>query len=243
MKFGTAVHAKLLEPDLFEDEYSCLLKDMLPNPDMDMRNGENKDFKKKFLEESIGKIVLTEDEWKKVDVMCDGARKLPLVKKLLKKGTYEPENSYYFKVDDTNWKGKIRVDYEHNTLPLFLDVKTSKNTSVNGFRKEHGNYDYALQIAYYYNNLKKFREVDRDSVYILAIGNTAPFSSAVFHIPEEELQYGEMLLGVSINRLKIAEDLGYFPGVEIANYDATTGKIEDEGVIDLTTYFKRDFVV
>ena len=67
-------------------------------------------------------------------------------------------------------------------LPIFMDVKTSKDTSINGFRKEWGNYDYALQIAYYYTYLSQFEDIDPKSIYILAVGNTAPYLSSLFHI-------------------------------------------------------------
>ena len=243
MKLGTAIHTLLLEPKEFKKDYCCMMKDMLPNPDMDMRNAANRDFKKEFLEKNEGKIVFGEEDWTKIHLMVENAKKLPLVNKLLEAGSFEAEASYYFKVDDTKWKGKIRVDYRSRILPVFLDVKTSKDTSVNGFRKEHGNYDYALQIAYYYTYLSKFEDIDPNSIYILAVGNTAPYLSALFHITEAELDYGLSLMNVALNRLKIAEDLGYFPGVEVQNYDATTGIIEDNGLIDLDTYFKKDFVV
>ena len=243
MKLGTAIHTKLLEPEEFKKDYTCMMKSMLPHPDKDMRNGENKQFKKDFLADNEGKIVFTEDEWDKIHTMVENAKQHKLIDKLLAEGTFEAEASYYFKLEDYGWKGKIRVDYRSKVLPIFMDVKTSKDTSINGFRKEHGNYDYALQIAYYYTYLSQFEDIDPNSIYILAVGNTAPYLSALFHITEEELNYGLSLMNVALNRLKICEELGYYPGVEIACFDATTGQIEDNGVIDLDTYFKKDFVV
>jgi hypothetical protein len=243
MKLGTAIHTLLLEPDEFKKDYTCLFKKRLPHPDKDMRNKENKEYRASFIEDNPGKIIFTEDNWNKINTMVTNARKLPLVNKLLEPGSFEAEASYYFKLPEWNWKGKIRVDYRSKVLPIFMDVKTSKDTSVNGFRKEHGNYDYALQIAYYYTYLSQFEEIDPNSIYILAIGNTVPNLSALFHIPSEELEYGLSLMNVALNRLKIAEELNYFPGVEVQNFDPTTGNIEDNGVIDLNTYFKRDFVV
>ena len=100
-----------------------------------------------------------------------------------------------------------------------------------------------LQIAYYYTYLSQFEDIDPKSIYILAVGNTPPYLSSLFHITEQELEYGLNLMNVALNRLKICEELGYFPGVEVSLYDPTTQKIEDNGVIDLDTYFKRDFVV
>jgi len=243
MKFGTAVHTALLEPDEFEKDYTCLKTSSLPNPDKDMRNADNKKFKADFLKQNSGKIIFTEAEWNKLNLMTSNARKLPLVKKLLKKDTFEPEASYYFELPEYGWKGKIRVDYRSTVFPIFMDVKTSKDTSINGFRKEWGNWDYALQIAYYYTYLSKYEEIDRNSIYILAVGNTAPYLSALFHITPEELDYGLKLMDVALNRLKICEELGYYPGVEVSLFDGTTGKIEDGGVIALDTYFKKDFVV
>ena len=225
MKFGTAVHTALLEPDEFEKDYTCLKTSSLPNPDKDMRNAENKKFKADFLEQHSGKIIFTEAEWNKLNLMTSNARELPLVKELLKKDTFEPE------------------DYRSTVFPIFMDVKTSKDTSINGFRKEWGNWDYALQIAYYYTYLSKYEKIDPDKIYILAVGNTAPYLSALFHITAQELQYGLDLMDVALNRLKICEDLGYYPGVEVSLFDGTTGKIEDGGVIALDTYFKKDFVV
>lgn len=243
MKFGTAIHTALLEPEEFKKDYVCLKKAMLPNPDKDMRNAQNKEFKANFDADNEGKIIFTETEWNKINTMIKNVMKLPLAEKLLEEATFEPEASYYFKLPEYGWKGKIRVDYRSKVLPIFMDVKTSKDTSINGFRKEWGNYDYALQIAYYYTYLSQFEDIDPQDIYILAVGNTPPYLSALFHITEEELEYGMQLMNVALNRLKVCEELGYFPGVEVSLFDPTTGKIEDNGVIDLDTYFKRDFVV
>ena len=139
-------------------------------------------------------------------------------------------------------KGKIRVDYEHNTLPLMLDVKTSKSVSLQGFRKEYGTYDYALQMAYYFDNLKKFRDVKE--IFILVLKNTPPYTAAVYRIPNSEIEYGRQLYSEGLYRLNISDRLGYAPGAEIsAGYNIHTNEIEDQGVMELTTFFKKDFTV
>ena len=197
MKFGTAVHTALLEPEEFKKDYTCMRNSSLPNPDKDMRNAENKAYKKAFVELNPDKIIFAEAEWDKLNLMIKNAMKLPLADKLLEKGTFEPEASYYFELPEYGWKGKIRVDYRSKVLPIFMDVKTSKDTSINGFRKEWGNWDYALQIAYYYTYLSQFEDIDPQSIYILAVGNTAPYLSAIFHITEAELEYGLILMNVA----------------------------------------------
>lgn len=65
MRVGSAFHCAVLEPEKFEHTYSVLLKSMLPVPDSDFRNSENKKFKDAFYKnaETEGKTILTEEEY------------------------------------------------------------------------------------------------------------------------------------------------------------------------------------
>jgi len=253
MKLGTACHAKILEPKLFRKEYikGIEIKKVVEDKSWNLK--ANADHKKaeeaKFFKRAKGKIVLSPTEWDKVNLMVKNAKKLPIVKDLFTPGTFTAEKDYYFELDGYEddkgnplYKGKIRVDYEHNTLPIMLDVKTSKSVSLQGFRKEYGTYDYPLQMAYYYDGINKFREIKE--IFILVLKNTAPYTAAVYRIPMSEIEYGRTLYEEAMYRLNISDRLGYAPGAEIsAGYDIHNNEIMDQGIMELNTYFKKDFSI
>ena len=253
MKIGTAVHAKILEPKLFRKEYikQTVIEKVVADKSWALK--ANADHKKaeelKFLKKAKNRVVLTESEWDKVHLMVKNAKKLPLVKDLFTPGTYTAERDYFFELEysqdekgKNKYKGKIRVDYEHNKLPIMLDVKTSKSVSLQGFRKEYGTYDYPLQMAYYFDNIKKFRDIKE--IFILVLKNTAPYTAAIYRIPMSEIEYGRTLYEAALNRLEITDMLGYAPSAEIsAGYDYDTNEIMDQGVMELNTYFKKDFII
>jgi hypothetical protein len=252
MKIGSAVHAKILEPKLFKKEYikQIVIEKKVADKSWNLKaNAEHKKAQElKFLKRAKGRIILTASEWDKVHLMVKNAKKLELVKDLFTPGTYTPEKDYFFELDypldddgKKKFKGKIRVDYEHNTLPIMLDVKTSKSVSLQGFRKEYGTYDYPLQMAYYYDGINKFREIKE--IFILVLKNTAPYTAAIYRIPMSEIEYGRELYTAALNRVDISDRLGYAPGAEIgAGYDHHKNEIMDQGVMELNTYFKKDII-
>ncbi len=65
MKKGSLIHCAILEPDTLASKYAVLLREMLPNPDLDFRNSENQKYKKQFEASSAAekKEMITPDEW------------------------------------------------------------------------------------------------------------------------------------------------------------------------------------
>ena len=249
LKMGTATHCYLLERHKFDKQYAVILSKDLPFPDKDFRNGDNVKYRKDFLEANAGKIILTESEMHMLEMQYTNCMKIDMIKKLFKR-KYEAEKSYYFNIGDEHdleyhINGKVRADYLNMDLGIMIDVKTSMAALPSRFNRQSGNLDYPLQFAWYYDKLNKYFYNDSiEAFYVLVISNQAPFLSSLMYVPMEELRYGKELYTVAIDRLRISEELGYYPGYEIyAGYDHNEKQIMAQGINSLETKFKKDFIV
>ncbi len=235
---GTAVHMKIMEPEKFGDEYCYIRSSELPFPDKDFRNKDNKDFRATFLMGNEGKVVLSENQWIEVDVMTKNAMDNKMVQGLFEKD-FTVEQSHYFDVGtlngvEYNMKGKMRTDYLHDELPIFVDIKTTVDASPKGFLRMYNNFKYQLQMAWYFDMLNKhFKEVEE--AYILAVENKYPYMAQIYRISEDDLQYGRYMYTCALDRIKRAEEGGYYPGYEVYAGFEDDGSITNNGVLELKT--------
>ncbi|HGJ5865997.1 PD-(D/E)XK nuclease-like domain-containing protein [Arsenophonus nasoniae] len=138
---GTAVHAAILEPERFREQYLCA-------PDVDLRTKDGKQTLADFEAQSVAKnqIVLKKDDFEQVEMMRDSALAYPMVDELLENG--EPEVSIFYRTE----KGtllKIRPDFFgiYSDKPSLLDVKTTED--VFDFGNSVNKYSYHIQAEFY----------------------------------------------------------------------------------------------
>lgn len=238
MRIGTAVHKSIMENEDFHKEYTYLATEELPNPDKDFRNAENRDFKTAFMGVNKGKTILSEEEWDTVDIMTKNAMSIPMVKKLFT-SDFLVEQSYYFDIEELNGvgynlKGKIRPDYIHNSQPIFLDIKTTTDASPREFLRSYNKFKYQLQMAFYYDMMNKYFDMNIEDCYILAIENKYPYMAQIYRVSDSDIEYGRALYRLGLDRIKHAEESGMYCGYEI-NAGIEDGEVNNLGVLELET--------
>ena len=195
---GSALHCKLLQPELFEIQFG---KKPAPRA--------NSSDRVKWDQANARAIALTQRQWDAVAGMADAFKNTPctIAKDLLTEGT--PELSIWFKDPITNLLCKIRPDFLRDE-DVIVDIKSTKNGSPEGFFWEIKRWGYNYQAAFYMKGLGlayAAAGVTRrpKTFIIIAIENFPPHEIAVYIIPEDMIT--EAQIQINANLEKYAECL------------------------------------
>ena len=186
LNMGTALHCLLLEPQHFESRFSIM-------PKYDLRTKEGKEGRKQFMDEyySPDKIIITEDEMQKLQLMRQSALAHPDAKKLLEMQG-ECEASLYWNDFETDVLCKIRPDkiVYINGKPIIVDIK--KTSNINDFGRSIEDYRYHVQAAMYIDGGTEIFKITPTFLFI-AISDVADggrYPVRVFQLDEHDLGVG-----------------------------------------------------
>ncbi len=179
---GRAAHKYVLETYDFFNEFAVA-------PVCDRRTKEGKETWAKFIEESEGKDVITQEQFEQIDAMRTAAYATPFVSKLL---SGEKELSFWGVDEETGLTLKVRPDCitELNGRHILIDFKTCSDADNMKFCKDSIKFNYDLQLAMYRDVLKQNTGHDY-TVVIIAQEKTAPYVTNVFQLSENYLKAGE----------------------------------------------------
>ena len=202
--YGRAAHKYVLETYDFYNEFAVA-------PICDRRTKEGKEIWNKFVVDSEGKDVITQEQFEQIDAMRNAAYATPFVSKLL---SGEKELSFWGIDEETGLAIKCRPDCitEWNGKHILIDYKTAQDVENTKFCRDSIKFGYDLQLAMYRDILKKNTGLDYD-VVIIAQEKTAPYVTNVFQLSENYLENGRNLykemLKVYKNCLDVDNWYGY----------------------------------
>ena len=201
--FGRAAHKYVLETYDFYNEFAVA-------PNCDRRTKEGKETWNKFVAESEGKDVITQEQFEQIDAMRTMAYSTPFVSKLL---SGEKELSFFGVDEETGLKIKARPDCitDFNGEHILIDFKTCTDAENTKFYRDSIKFAYDLQLAMYRAILKQ--NTGRDyKVVIIATEKNAPYATNVFQLSEEYLKGGEELYKEMLRVYKECSDSGNWYG-------------------------------
>lgn len=195
--FGRASHKYVLETYDFYTEFAVA-------PNCDRRTKEGKEVWNKFVEESQGKDIITQEQFEQIDAMRNSAYATPFVSKLLSGGK---ELSFWGKDEETGLAIKCRPDCitEWNGKHILIDYKTAQDVENMKFYRDSIKFGYDLQLAYYRDILKQNTGHDY-MVVIIAQEKTAPYVTNVFQLSENYLENGERVYKEMLKVYKECEE-------------------------------------
>ena len=170
LDFGTDFHAFFLEPEEFEKNYKKL-------PVFNRRKKDEKQAELDLIEawKKEGITSVTDEEFKKLNMMRDSAHAHPVVKDILKlKGT--AERSIFWSDDTTGELCKCRPDLMCEGIlkkpswmmpdseVLVVDVKTTAD--INTISKSIENFRYFVQDAFYSEGISKAYDMKVDFIFL-----------------------------------------------------------------------------
>lgn len=216
--FGKAAHKYMLEQDEFFDEFAIA-------PLCDRRTKDGKETYAKFLEESIGKDVISNEDFEIIMDMHKALYETPFVEKLL---SGEKELSFYGVDEETGLKLKVRPDCitDWNGQHLLIDYKTCADADNMKFCRDSIKFNYDLQLAMYRDVLKQNTGHDY-TVVIIAQEKNPPYATNVFQLSEKYLNGGRELYKEMLRIYKECEETDNWYGY-MKNGISILGQPDDE---------------
>jgi len=177
MVIGSALHTRVLEPHLFDDEY-------LVAPDgIDRRTKEGKLRWADFEQEAAGKTILKAEDAAQIEAMAQAVHEHPAARMLLRLPG-KCEQSYFWTDEETGEKCKCRPDFHTDDRRIIADVKTTDDASPRGFMRSVIKYRYHVQASFYSQSLKA------EQFLFIAVEKKPPFAVAVYATPTELIDRG-----------------------------------------------------
>lgn len=138
---GQAFHKLALQPESFDDEFAIV-------PNVDRRTREGKSAWQEFENNSVGKIFLSAEDYKKATEMCISLHNSPYVNKLL---SGEREKEFFWNDDLTGEPCKCRADCvsQIKATNIIVDLKSALDATTEHFMKDAINYGYDFQAGMY----------------------------------------------------------------------------------------------
>lgn len=222
-RFGRALHMFVLEPARFREK-------MLVMP---VFTGFTKDGKESALSKEAKEkkaewlasvppdaLVLTQDEMDKMLEMIFMLTAHSNVSDLLKNSRTEVSGKWLHK--PTGFRIKIRLDslaQDKNERPYVLDLKTTRATTEHEFMMDAIRNKYLMQLALYVDGVAQITGRQVEAQALIALSKSAPHSTWLFWISEDDLAIGRAQYNHALNVLKMCVETGKFPGPQ------TTGQM------------------
>lgn len=207
LKFGTAVHSRILEPADFKDRYMVY-------PKFDRRTKEGRELYQKWDREALvlDKILLPEEDWLTIQDMAAEVEAHPITRELLKG---EHEKSIFWIDPDTGIRCKCRPDCltEYEGQPLIVDYKTTDSCEDGHFERSCRKYGYRLQAGMYSEGLLESEMVECGFAFI-AQEKKPPYAVRVYFCTPEFIGQGYDEFRKLIGLYKWCSDNNSWPGYE-----------------------------
>ena len=139
---GTALHSKILTPDIFWEQHFVGEK-------YDLRTNIGKEKHSAQQNENQGKVILFPDEFKDIQAMSESAMQNKTFLKLIE-NSYK-ELSIYSQDETTGLKIKIRPDVFCKDTSTMIDLKSSAHGGARKFKYSVYDFGYDISAAFYCN--------------------------------------------------------------------------------------------
>ena len=202
MAFGTALHAYVLEPEKFEEEYIVV-------PKIDRRTKEGKALAAEI--ESSGKIPIDEETAAKLSEMRESVMSSPAAKLI---STGKCEQSVFWTDESTKIELKCRPDIMTEVgddLIVISDLKTTESADTEHFMRSCLMYGYDLQAAMYCIGVEAVTHKPCRFVFI-AVEKNPPYACNVLEANELMIKKGTEDMRSYLSTIKKCTETGNWYG-------------------------------
>lgn len=199
MILGSALHARVLEPHLFADEY------IVAPEGIDRRTKEGKLRWADFEAEAEGRTVLKVEDAAQIEAMAAAVHRHPAASLVLRLPG-KCEQSYFWKDEASGEQCKCRPDWHSDDRRIIADVKTTEDASPKGFAKSVIKYRYHVQAAFYSQG------IGAEQFLFIAVEKKPPYAVAVYATPPELIERGQSESAEDLRLLATCRATNKWPG-------------------------------
>ena len=196
MKFGSALHMNVLQPEEFNNNYAIA-------PKFDKRTKQGKIDYAEFVKTNVFKTVVSEQDYELIEQMTDKLMRDSDAKTMLTEGI--KEHIIAWENEEYGVKCRGMLDVYKKEFDIIVDLKTTQDSSYYGFASSVRRYKYYKQAAFYMD------AVGAEEFYIVAIEKSPPFSINIIQIGDDLLDEGRELYSRDLEIYKYCNDNDYWP--------------------------------
>ena len=183
MRLGTALHTHVLELSKWDDQIA-----VAPS-DINRRTKEGREQWAAFEAAAKRKTVITADDAAQVMAMGRAVMRHPAAAMLLGLPG-KAETTHMWTDAATELECKCRPDWLTDDGSIVVDLKTTKDASLRGFKQSVANYRYHVQAAWYLHGLEQATGKRPDQFIFICVESTAPYATAVYAADVEMIERG-----------------------------------------------------
>lgn len=206
MDFGTAVHARLLEPSRYE-------KLVAVAPKIDRRTTAGKAAYAEFTAASAGKTVINAEDAEGVEMIAANLAAMPNLSRLLERAEFR-EASVFANCPFCGLRIKARLDAFDRIGGVVVDIKTSRDgASRQAFTSTLGRYQYAAQAAHYLRVCEQAGIVATHSLdfVFVVVENRYPFAIGAFMLSQQAVESYTRAVEAAYGRWEECVRTGVYP--------------------------------
>lgn len=200
MKFGSAIHCAVLEPEQFEKRF-------FKGPD-DRRGNKWKDMQNNMAADKIE--LLTSGEYEDALRIREALLKNPLINKIVS-GKTLVENSVFYTDEATGMTCRCRPDLVAPELEIMVDLKSTSDASPFSWQKRVSDYGFYLQEAMYTYAWQRANGCKVSAFIFLTIEQDAPFAHAIYELEPAAAQEGWLVYERAMETYAACKKAGVWP--------------------------------
>ena len=183
MELGTAIHAALLEPDLFNSHYVI-------RPKFDRRTKAGKEACEAWEAQNNGKKGIDQSDMDTVNRVASRVHDNDFFARFFKAG--EKEVSFWGRDEDSAALKRCRIDNYIAEANILVDLKTTECAAPDVFSRDIWKYLYHVQAAYYVDLVKEVTGRDC-AFFVVAVEKSKDCDVTVHLIGQEALANGRSM--------------------------------------------------
>lgn len=201
MRFGTAVHCAVLEPDKFAAQY--VVKPL----DMSFVTKEGKAWRQEQYD--AGMLILSNDDYEAIQGIVASIMAHPVARRMMTGGTVEQTLNWTDPETGIRCKGRTDIILDDGTL---CDLKTCRDIREKQFTRQILDLGYHLSMAFYIDGLTTMNRTPPRTCFV-CVETSAPYDVAVYEFNADWLELGRDEYRPALQTLAQCRLTGVYPGI------------------------------